>query len=125
MLRSVTTQTEWAASQCELAGCDVIYRVRRGVRPPRFCPDHRRRPWHELRIHRAATGLTMAELARRSGVRDIYLYQLLSGDRHPSQRHIALVAAALGVNATDVTPHADTVVPAELLGDEPIAEATG
>ncbi|MBQ3661748.1 MAG: helix-turn-helix transcriptional regulator [Firmicutes bacterium] len=44
------------------------------------------------------SGLSKAELARRSGVSEVYVHQLFSGIRHPSRDR--LICLALGMSVT-------------------------
>lgn len=44
-------------------------------------------------------GLTRAKVARRSGLNNIYVYQLFSGHRHPSRDSLLCLCFGLGLDA--------------------------
>lgn len=47
----------------------------------------------------AQSGLTRAQVARRSGLNNIYVYQLFSGHRHPSRDSLLCLCFGLGLDA--------------------------
>jgi len=118
--------TPAAHKRCRLAGCPDRFPVPPNRRALQFCPRHRRRPWIEFWIARTQAGMTVRAVADASGVYESYLHQLSRGDRQPSLDHIEAVADALERPAADLVPHADTVIPPELLdAAADVAEATG
>jgi DNA-binding XRE family transcriptional regulator len=56
-----------------------------------------------LRRHRLAQGLTLAQVARTSGVSTQYLSEIERGVKDPSSEIIAAVVGALGLNLLDLT----------------------
>ena len=56
-----------------------------------------------LRRHRLAQGLTLAQVARVSGVSTQYLSEIERGVKDPSSEIIAAVVGALGLNLVDLT----------------------
>ncbi len=50
----------------------------------------------------AKSGLTKAELARRSGVSEVYLYQLFSGIRRPSRDRLIALAISMNVSLEEM-----------------------
>ena len=50
----------------------------------------------------ARSGLTKAELARRSGVSEVYLYQLFSGIRRPSRDRLIALAISMNVSLEEM-----------------------
>ena len=51
-----------------------------------------------LEALRVRYGLTKSELARRAGMSDVYLYQVLAGRRNPSRDRLLSVCVALGAS---------------------------
>lgn len=49
------------------------------------------------RLHKR-TGLSKAELARRSGMSEVYLHQVLSGRRNPSRDRLLALCVGLGAS---------------------------
>ncbi|GEO96717.1 helix-turn-helix domain-containing protein [Kocuria turfanensis] len=56
-----------------------------------------------LRRHRLEQGLTLAQVARTSGVSTQYLSEIERGVKDPSSEIIAAVVGALGLNLLDLT----------------------
>ncbi|WP_241975681.1 helix-turn-helix domain-containing protein [Kocuria rosea] len=72
-----------------------------------------------LRRHRLAQGLTLAQVARVSGVSTQYLSEIERGVKDPSSEIIAAVVGALGLNLVDLTEGTTGV----LLDSAPAARA--
>lgn len=55
---------------------------------------------HDFQRELDRSGMTVTDVARRSGINKGTLYHYLRGDYEPKQKRIALIAKALGVNPT-------------------------
>ena len=59
---------------------------------------------HPIRVWREHRGLTIAQLAGKTGLSQPHLSQLESGKRHGSSKALHAIAAALGVDLDDIAP---------------------
>ena len=64
----------------------------------------RRSAWPELRLALAVRGMSLADLARQSGIRYARLTKANCGIHRPSEHLIALVADSLGVDPETIRP---------------------
>ena len=58
----------------------------------------------KIKAARKAAGLTQAQLADKSGVATISIHQYEAGKRHPQLKQLLSIAAALGIEWTDLVP---------------------